>query len=257
MFVNMLKSSYKTCLLVSEENENVIEVQKDKQGKYIVCFDPLDGSSNIDCLVSIGSIFGIYKRKSDQSSIPNVSDALQSGRNLVAAGYSIYGSATMIVLSVGSGVQGFMLDPAIGEFILTNQNMKIKPRGNIYSINEGYTKFWDKAVTEYVQNKKFPPDGKKPYGARYVGSMVADVHRTVLYGGIFIYPASSDAPKGKLRVLYEAIPMEYIMEQAGGLASTGKMPILDIVPESIHQRCPVVMGSKDDVQDVIDLYSKL
>lgn len=251
LFINMIKSSYATCLLVSEENENVIEVETERQGKYIVCFDPLDGSSNIDCLVSIGSIFAIYRKVSPGP--PSLQDALQSGRNLAAAGYALYGSATMVVLSTGNGVDGFMLDPAIGEFILTDPSMRIKPRGKIYSINEGYSSLWDKQVTEYVRQKKYPESGKS-YGARYIGSMVADVHRTLKYGGIFMYPATKDSPKGKLRLMYECNPMAFIIEQAGGLAINGKIPILDIVPESIHQRSPIFLGSKEDVEDIINLY---
>lgn len=253
LFINMMKSSYGTCLMVSEENENVIEVETDKQGKYIVCFDPLDGSSNIDCLVSIGSIFAIYRRNSTDP--PSPKDALQSGRNIVAAGYGLYGSATMLVLSLGGPVNGFMLDPSIGEFILTDPNIKIKPRGKIYSINEGYAAVWDEAVSEYVHSKKHPSSGK-PYGARYIGSMVADVHRTLKYGGIFMYPATKDTPKGKLRLMYECSPMAYLIEKAGGIATTGKMPILDVVPDSIHQRCPIFLGSPDDVNEIIQLYKK-
>ncbi|XP_076336849.1 fructose-1,6-bisphosphatase 1-like isoform X2 [Tachypleus tridentatus] len=253
LFINMLKSSYTTCLLISEEDEQVIEVETDKRGKYIVCFDPLDGSSNIDCLVSIGSIFAIYRKTSPGP--PTEQDGLQSGKNIVAAGYALYGSATMVVLSTGNGVNGFMLDPAIGEFILTDPNMTMKPRGKYYSINEGYAGLWDKAVTEYVRRKKYPKNGK-PYGARYIGSMVADVHRTLKYGGIFMYPATKDSPNGKLRLLYECNPMAYIIEQAGGLASSGKIPILDLVPEKIHQRSPIFLGSREDVEEILDLYKQ-
>lgn len=248
LFVNMLQSSYTTCMLVSEENENVIEIDADKQGKYIVCFDPLDGSSNIDCLVSIGSIFAIYKKIS--SGAPNLSDALQSGRSMVAAGYALYGSATMIVLSLGNGVNGFTYDPSIGEFILTDINMRIPDQGKIYSINEGYQYLWDDSVKQYIESKKDPAKGK-PYGARYVGSMVADVHRTIKYGGIFLYPATSQNPSGKLRLLYECNPMAYLIEQAGGKASTGKQPILDVIPEKIHQRSPIFLGSPKDVDEVL------
>jgi len=251
LFVNLLKSSYTTCLLVSEENENVIEVEDKQQGKYIVTFDPLDGSSNIDCLVSIGSIFGIYKKQT--TGAPSISDALQPGRRMVAAGYALYGSATMIVLSTGQGVNGFMLDPAIGEFVLTDPNMKIKPRGKIYSLNEGYANKWDAAVKEYVNSKKAGP---KPYGGRYIGSMVADVHRTLKYGGIFMYPATADAPNGKLRLLYECNPMAFIMEQAGGRASNGSVSMLDVQPESIHQRQPIFLGSSEDVADVLACIAK-
>jgi fructose-1,6-bisphosphatase I len=253
LFINLLRSSYTTCLLVSEEDETVIEVETEKQGKYIVCFDPLDGSSNIDCLVSIGSIFSIFRKQGDEGT-PSLKDALQPGRKCVAAGYSLYGSATMMVLSTGHGVNGFMLDPAIGEFVLTDPNMKIKPRGNIYSINEGYTHNWEEPIKEYVASKKMGP---KPYGSRYVGSMVADVHRTLKYGGIFMYPSTKDAPLGKLRLLYECIPMAFIMEQAGGLAySNGTVPVLDVQPEKLHQRCPVILGSKEDVQDVLNIINR-
>ncbi|KAJ8915232.1 hypothetical protein NQ315_015455 [Exocentrus adspersus] len=253
LFINMLQSSYSTALLISEENETVIEIEIDKRGKYIVAFDPLDGSSNIDCLVSIGSIFAIMKK--EDNTIPNLKDALQSGRHVVAAGYALYGSATMLVLSTGRGVHGFMLDPSIGEFILTDKDMKVPARGNIYAINEGYTHLWDEAVKEYVQNKKDPAKGK-PYNARYVGSMVADVHRTIKYGGIFVYPATAASPKGKLRLLYECIPMAYLVTQAGGLASNGKIPILDIQPTSLHERSPIFLGSKEDVEEILDIIKK-
>jgi fructose-1,6-bisphosphatase I len=253
LFINMLRSSFTTCLMVSEENENVVEVETEKQGKYVVVFDPLDGSSNIDCLVTIGTIFGVFRKTSEGS--PSVNDALQPGRNLVAAGYAVYGSATVMVISVGNGVHSFLLDPSIGEFILTESDMKIKPRGHIYSINEGNTKNWEEPVKEYIESKKFPKSGK-PYGARYVGSMVADIHRTIKYGGIFAYPASTDAPKGKLRLLYEGFPMAFLIEQAGGLATDGTKPILDIVPESIHQRSPIFLGSKEDVEDVLAMFQK-
>ncbi|XP_046428696.1 fructose-1,6-bisphosphatase 1 isoform X1 [Neodiprion fabricii] len=250
LFINMLTSSFTTCLLISEENETVIEVEVGKQGKYIVCFDPLDGSSNIDCLISIGSIFGIYKKQEGSTGAPTVADALQPGRNLVAAGYALYGSATMLVLSIGQGVNGFMYDPAIGEFILTDQDMRIPSRGKIYSINEAHESKWSPAIKDYVHSKKYPATGK-PYNARYVGSMVADVHRTLKYGGIFMYPATTESPKGKLRLLYECIPMAYILTQAGGLATNGEMSILDIIPSTIHQRSPIFLGSKDDVEEIL------
>merc|ERR1719447_624063 len=231
-------------MLFSQEDKLLLPA-----GKYIVTFDPLDGSSNIDCLVSIGSIFAIFKKPHEGPLAPG--DALQSGRQIVAAGYALYGSATMMVLSTGQGVNGFMLDPSIGEFILTDPNMRCKEKGKIYSLNEGYANLWDPALKEFVEKKK-----SVKAGARYIGSMVADVHRTLKYGGVFMYPATSDAPKGKLRLLYECNPMAYIMEQAGGMASTGKMRILDVVPTDIHQRCPIFLGSSGDVQDIEDLYAK-
>ncbi|KAK6631458.1 Fructose-1,6-bisphosphatase [Polyplax serrata] len=253
LFVNMLKSSFTTCLLVSEENETVIEVEKDRQGKYIVCFDPLDGSSNIDCLVSVGSIFAIYRKEHDGPA--REEDALKPGKFLVAAGYALYGSATMLVLTCGQGVNGFTLDPSLGEFVLTEPSMKIPSRGKIYSINEGYSQTWSDSIREYVKEKKKPKTGK-PYGLRYVGSMVADVHRTLKYGGIFMYPATTDAPNGKLRLLYECNPMAFIITQAGGLASDGCNDILDIQPKKIHQRSPIYLGSAEDVEDVLSIIRK-
>jgi len=254
LLINMLRSSYTTCVLVSEENDQPVIIDPDRQGKYIVCFDPLDGSSNIDCLGSIGTIFAIFRKTSDGPAC--IADALQPGRNVVAAGYAMYGSATVLVLSVGSGVYSFMLDPSIGEFLLVESNMRIKPRGKIYSINEGYSKFWYEPIKDYVEGLKNPKAGAALYSARYIGSMVADVHRTIKYGGIFMYPATKDSPKGKLRLMYECIPMAFIIEQAGGIATTGIMPILDVVPDSIHQRSPVFMGSKDDVNDILECFHK-
>lgn len=213
----------------------------------------MDGSSNIDCLVSIGSIFSIYRKQHDGA--PTVQDALQPGNQIVAAGYALYGSATAIVLGLGSGsgVNGFTYDPAIGEFILTEPNMRVPEKGKIYSINEGYASDWEAGVYNYIAAKKDPSKGK-PYGARYVGSMVADVHRTIKYGGIFIYPATKSAPNGKLRLLYECNPMAYLVTQAGGLASNGKINILDIVPQKIHERSPVFLGSKKDVEEALEYY---
>ncbi|XP_059403152.1 fructose-1,6-bisphosphatase isozyme 2-like [Carassius carassius] len=186
------------------------------------------------------------------TAVKAISSAVRkAGQNQEAL--QLYGSATMIVLSTGQGVNCFMLDPAIGEFILVDRDVKIKKRGKIYSLNEGCALYFDPAVTEYLQKKKIPEDGSAPYGARYVGSMVADVHRTLVYGGIFLYPANVKSPKGKLRLLYECNPMAFIMEQAGGMATTGTTNILDIQPESLHQW---VMGSPDDVQEYISIYQK-
>ncbi|XP_068616791.1 fructose-1,6-bisphosphatase 1-like [Brachionichthys hirsutus] len=254
LVINMLKSSFTSCVLVSEENEKAIIIEPERRGKYIVCFDPLDGSSNIDCLVSIGTIFAIYRKATDDE--PCEEDALQPGRNLVAAGYALYGSATMMVICTGQGVNCFMLDPSIGEFILVHRNVSIKKRGKIYSLNEGYARYFEPAVTEYLQKKKFPQDGTEPYAARYIGSMVADVHRTLMYGGIFLYPGNMKSPSGKLRLLYECNPMAYIMEHAGGMASTGLQDILDIQPRSIHDRAPVAMGSTEDVLEYVAICEK-
>jgi len=253
LFINMVKSSYSTCLLVSEENDEAITVDPDEQGKYIVTFDPLDGSSNIDCLVSIGTIFGIYKKQHQGKTVEK--DALQPGKQMVAAGYALYGSATVIVLATESSVNMFMLDPSVGEFVLTDSNMKIKPKGKIFSINEGYAQYWDKAMTEYIRRKKYPDDGSSPYGARYIGSMVADVHRTLVYGGLFAYPATTKSPQGKLRLLYEAAPMSFIMKVAGGKSTDGHQDILDIVPTTIHQRVPIILGSSQDVDEYLKVVS--
>jgi len=249
LFINMLESSFTCCLLVSEENETAIEVDTKRAGKYIVTFDPLDGSSNIDCLVSIGSIFGIFRKPEGVTSLQEM--ALQSGRNMVAAGYALYGSATMMVIGINNEVNGFMLDPSIGEFVLTDPNMKIPKKGKIYSLNEGYEKKWEPAIKDFVRNKK-----ETGYSMRYIGSMVADVHRTIKYGGIFLYPKTVDAPKGKLRVLYECFPMAYILELAGGAASDGCKPILDIVPDGLHVRSPIYLGNKEDVDQVVQLIAK-
>jgi len=253
LFINMLRSSYACCLLVSEENETVVEIETEHQGKYIVCFDPLDGSSNIDCLVSVGTIFAIYKKDNDNP--VEEADALRPGREMVCAGYALYGSATALVLATQDGVHNFMLDPSIGEFLLTQENIKIPVSGKkIYSINEGYSCSWDKAVTEFVRRRKDVP---KPYAARYVGSMVADVHRTLLYGGIFMYPATKDAPQGKLRLLYECNPIAFIIEKAGGSATNGHMRILDVQPSKLHQRQPFFVGSANEVAEIIQLYKEL
>jgi fructose-1,6-bisphosphatase I len=249
LFINQMSSSFNVGIMISEENEQVIVVEPKKRGKYIVAFDPLDGSSNIDCLVSIGSIFGIWKVKGDK--FPTVEDALQPGRQMVAAGYALYGSGCMVVISTGGPPSGFTLDPNIGEFVLTHKDMQIKPRGSIFSINEAYAKYWEQGVHKYVEKCKYPPEGKSPYNARYIGSMVADVHRTLIYGGIFMYPASKKSPKGKLRLLYECCPMAFIMEKAGGKATDGKQDVLDIIPTELHQRSACFLGSKEDVDELL------
>ncbi|KAL8515141.1 hypothetical protein ACS0TY_014012 [Phlomoides rotata] len=220
VFVKALISSGRTCILVSEEDEEATFVEPNYRGKYCVVFDPLDGSSNIDCGVSIGTIFGIYALENGQE--PKLEDVLQPGKNMVSAGYCMYGSSCTLVISTGSGVNGFTLDPSLGEFILTHPNIKIPKKGKIYSVNEGNAKNWDVPTAKYVERCKFPTDGSPSKSLRYIGSMVADVHRTLLYGGIFLYPADKKSPTGKLRVLYEVFPMSFLMEQAGGQAFTGK-----------------------------------
>lgn len=253
VFVKALVSSGRTCILVSEEDEEATFVEPSKRGKYIVVFDPLDGSSNIDCGVSIGTIFGIYLVK--ENGEPTIEDVLQPGKNMLAAGYCMYGSSCTFVLSTGTGVNGFTLDPSLGEFILTHPDIKVPKKGKIYSVNEGNAKNWDGPTTKYVENCKFPKDGSSPKSLRYVGSMVADVHRTFLYGGIFLYPADKKSPNGKLRVLYEVFPMSFLMEQAGGQAFTGKQRALDLVPTKLHERSPIFLGSYEDVEEIKALYA--
>lgn len=251
VFMKALISSGRTCILVSEEDEEATIVEPSKRGRYSVVFDPLDGSSNIDCGVSIGTIFGIYSLKEVE---PTVNDVLQPGKNMVAAGYCMYGSSCTLVLSTGSGVNGFTLDPSLGEFILTHPDIKIPKKGKIYSVNEGNAKNWDAPTTKFVEKCKFPVDGSSPKSLRYIGSMVADVHRTLLYGGIFLYPADKKSPNGKLRVLYEVFPMSFLLEQAGGQSFTGKERALDLVPKNIHERSPIFLGSYDDVEVIKELY---
>ncbi|XP_006645074.1 fructose-1,6-bisphosphatase, cytosolic [Oryza brachyantha] len=253
VFVKALVSSGRTCILVSEEDEEATFVDPAMRGKYCVCFDPLDGSSNIDCGVSIGTIFGIYMIKDKENA--TLEEVLQPGKNMVAAGYCMYGSSCTLVLSTGNGVNGFTLDPSLGEFILTHPEIKVPKKGKIYSVNEGNAKNWDEPTAKYVEKCKYPTDGSSPKSLRYVGSMVADVHRTFLYGGIFLYPADKKSPNGKLRVLYEVFPMSYLMEQAGGQSFTGKGRALDIVPTKIHERSPIFLGSYDDVEEIKALYA--
>ncbi|KAJ1922951.1 Fructose-1,6-bisphosphatase [Tieghemiomyces parasiticus] len=256
MFVNALRSSGKVSIMVSEEEDNAIIVEEGLRGKYCVTFDPLDGSSNIDAGVNVGTIFGIYKLKNADKA--DVSELLVPGSEMVAAGYCMYGSSCNMVLTTGDGVNGYTLDTSLGEFILTHPNIRVPPRGKIYSVNEGNAAYWDDATKHYFDSVKFPKDGsgRKPYSARYVGSMVADIHRTLLYGGIFAYPADRKTAKGKLRILYECFPMAMIMEQAGGLATTGKVRMLDVVPADIHDRSPIFLGSAEDVKEAEEYFRK-
>jgi len=253
IFVNCLTFSEQVFLMVSEENEQPI-VLDEKAGGYAVVFDPLDGSSNIDANVSVGTIFGIYRKRDGEERKTTVEDALRPGNELVAAGYAVYGASTMLVITTGMGVNGFSLDPTLGEFILTHPNMKIPKKGKIYSINEGNASSWDEPTRKYIEACKKPQKGGKAKTARYIGSMVADVHRTLLYGGIFCYPADAQNKSGKLRLLYECNPIAFICEQAGGKASNGYKRILDVQPTNIHGRCPIFCGSTDDVTEVEALY---
>ncbi|KAH9005342.1 hypothetical protein EDB86DRAFT_3188654, partial [Lactarius hatsudake] len=252
IMVNALRASGKTAVLVSEELDEAIIIEDRYKGKYCVVFDPLDGSSNIDAGVNIGTIFGIYQIRPDSQG--TIADVLRPGSEMVAAGYTMYGSSANLVLSTGNGVNGYTLDTALGEFVLTHPDIKIPPRGKIYSFNEGNSLYFHPPTVNYLNSVKFPPAGKTPYSARYIGSMVADVHRTLLYGGIFGYPDDKKSKQGKLRLLYEAFPMAFLTEQAGGIATTGTKRILDIVPTQVHERTGIYLGSKDDVQEVIKFY---
>eukprot|EP00591_Stephanopyxis_turris_P000911 CAMPEP_0195519296 /NCGR_PEP_ID=MMETSP0794_2-20130614/14562_1 /TAXON_ID=515487 /ORGANISM="Stephanopyxis turris, Strain CCMP 815" /LENGTH=341 /DNA_ID=CAMNT_0040648421 /DNA_START=50 /DNA_END=1075 /DNA_ORIENTATION=- len=259
MMINALVNSGVCSVLVSEENEEPIIVPKALQGKYCVAFDPLDGSSNIDCNVSVGTIFSVYEATGDG----NVEDLLRSGAHCVCAGYCVYSSAVELVFTFrGGSVHGFCLDPTIGEFVHTRPKMMMPADGGkrIYSCNEGNAVHWDQPIKDAVDAFKNSVGGK-PYTARYVGSMVADIHRTLLYGGIYLYPADAKSPKGKLRCLYEGIPMAMIIEQAGGIASTGMFEgkiqrVLELTPDDIHCKCPIIMGGPRDVQVVYDEYKK-
>lgn len=242
------------CCMGSEELPDPIEIPAPyPRGSYILLFDPLDGSSNIDVNVSIGTIFGIYKKNSREKDKDYLmSDILQPGQKLVAAGYFIYGSSTMMVYTTGSGVHGFTLYPSVGEFLLSHENIRIPKKGKIYSVNEGNFPYWDektRALVEYFRGKE--KASGRPYTSRYVGSLVADFHRNLLKGGIFMYPADQKDPKkttGKLRLMVEANPLAMVVEQAGGYASDGKGPILKIEPTHLHQRVPLYIGSKEDVE---------
>ncbi|KAL0351588.1 UNVERIFIED_CONTAM: Fructose-1,6-bisphosphatase, cytosolic [Sesamum calycinum] len=244
VFIKALVSSGRTSILVSEEDEEATFVEPSKRGRYVLCvFDPLDGSSNIDCGVSIGTIFGIYMIQ--EGGEPKLEDVLQPGKNMLAAGYCMYGSSCTLVLSTGSGVNGFTLDPSLGEFILTHPDIKIPKKGKIYSVNEGNAKNWDGPTAKYVEKCKFPKDGSPAKSLRYIGSMVADVHRTLLYGGIFLYPADKKSPNGKL-----SLPYVVSDGRSGGQAFTGKQRALDLVPKQIHERSPIFLGSYDDVEEI-------
>jgi fructose-1,6-bisphosphatase I len=249
-FFSLLKRSGAVSVLVSEENP-AAEVVDNPKANYCLVFDPLDGSSNIDCNVSVGSIWGVYRKT--HAGAGSAADVLRPGAELVSAGYCMYGSSTQIVMTTGHGVHIFTLDPAAGEFLLTSHNVRVPdaPKA-IYSVNEGNSALWDAPTRDFVAGCKA---AKPAFSARYVGSMVADVHRTLLYGGIFMYPADAKSPAGKLRLLYEGNPMAMIMEQAGGLATTGKTRILDIMPRDIHERVPVFLGCRRDVEKVIALYA--
>ena len=244
--IEHLSDSGEFYALASEEVDDAIFPEKGKDGKYVIALDPLDGSSNIDVNVNVGTIFSIYKKYCE-----GVENFFQEGYKQVAAGYVVYGSSTMMMYTTKNGTHGFTLDPSVGSYLLSHPNLKMPSRGKIYSINEGYSQRWDDSLRKYIENIK-----SNNYSARYIGSMVADVHRTLLKGGIFAYPGDKKNPCGKLRLLYEAAPMSLLIEQAGGRATDGNVEILSIKAGSLHQRTPVFMGSKEDIDDLMG-YIKL
>lgn len=252
IFIEAMRSSGKCALLVSEEEEDVIFFKGNGDARYAVACDPIDGSSNLDAGVSVGTIFGIHKLA--DGSTGTKEDILKPGTELLAAGFTMYGASAQLVMTMrGGGVNGFTLDNSFGEFILTHPNMRIPKSRAIYSVNEGNSLYWEDHVKGYFESLKQPQGGSagKPYSARYIGSMVADAYRTLLYGGVFAYPADKKSPKGKLRILYECAPMAMVFENAGGQALNSKMTrMLEVVPEHIHDRSGIFMGSWDEIEKV-------
>jgi fructose-1,6-bisphosphatase I len=253
-FIRVFESGGEICGIASEENDDYVAFNDEvaKNGKYVVLFDPLDGSSNIDVNVSIGTIFSVYKRKSQRGTLATLEDMLQPGTDQIAAGYVLYGSSTMLVYTTGNGVNGFTLDPSIGEFCLSHPNMQTPETGRLYAMNEGNIDECEQGVRDYIRFcQQVHPDTNKPYSGRYIGSLVADFHRNLIKGGIYIYPATNQSPEGKLRLLYECNPLAMIAEQAGGLATAGTQRVLDIKPERLHQRVPFFVGSKQMMEKAI------
>ena len=253
-FINAFEQGGEVCGIASEENDDFVafKSEQSKNGKYIVLFDPLDGSSNIDVNVSIGTIFSIYKRISPIGTEAPLEDMLQVGTAQIAAGYVLYGSSTMLVYTTGNGVNGFTLDPSIGEFCLSHPMMKMPEIGRMYAMNEGNIFECEQGLRDYVNYCQSRENQTgMPYSGRYIGSLVADFHRNLIKGGIYIYPDVLSAPEGKLRLLYECNPLAFIAEQAGGLATTGRKRILEIKPERLHQRVPYYVGSKLMVEKVM------
>lgn len=256
IFINAMKGSGNVKVLVSEEQEDLI-IFEGNSGNYAVCCDPIDGSSNLDAGVSVGTIFGVYKLL--PGSTGTINDVLRSGTEMVAAGYTMYGASAHLMLTTGQGVNGFTLDTHLGEFILTHPDLKIKDNKKIFSVNEGNSYYWNDDIKKYIASLKEPSaaNNNKPYSARYIGSMVADVHRTLLYGGVFGYPADSKSKTGKLRVLYECFPMALLLEQAGGKAVNDKGErILDLVPKKIHERSGIWLGSNEEMDKLLSFIKK-
>lgn len=257
--IHRLERTGVLCAMASEENADLIKVpDRFKRGDYILIFDPLDGSSNIDVNINVGTIFSIHKRTSPSDEDVTLADVLQRGTEQVAAGYFLYGSSTMLVYTAGDGVHGFTLDPSVGEFLLSHPDIRIPERGKVYSVNESYYHYWDDPTRRIVEHfKSRDNDRGAPYSLRYVGSLVADFHRNLLNGGIFMYPMdyrNPQKPQGKLRLLCEASPLAFVAEQAGGAATDGHGRILDIQPTELHERVPLFIGSKQDVETAMRIY---
>ncbi|HKO16359.1 MAG TPA: class 1 fructose-bisphosphatase [Gemmatimonadaceae bacterium] len=255
IIIKAMDHTGRLCAMASEEEPGIIQIPEHfKCGKYVLCFDPLDGSSNIDVNVPVGTIFSVM-RKITRGRHGEMEDLLQPGRRQVAAGYIIYGSSTMLVYTTGQGVHGFTLDPSIGEFLLSHPNVRIPDNGRYLSVNDSYEQFWDDQVRMLMRRYRGLDGEPRALSVRYVGSLVADFHRNLLGGGIFAYPANRKTPNGKLRLLYEANPLSFIVEQAGGGASDGRQRVLDIAPTELHQRTPLYIGSKSAVEMAKEMVS--
>ena len=256
-FIRAFQNGGEVCGIASEENDDFLafDSQSAQNANYVVLFDPLDGSSNIDVNVSIGTIFSIYRRISAVGSVATLEDMLQPGTQQVASGYVLYGSSTLLVYTTGNGVNGFTLDPSIGEYFLSHPNMKMPENGRLYSVNEGNLNDFDPQLRSYLAYCQSNENQTgKPYSGRYIGSLVADFHRNLIKGGIYIYPTVPSAPNGRLRLLYECNPLAFLAEQAGGLATDGKQRILEIKPTALHQRVGFYIGSKRMVEKAMGLH---
>lgn len=265
LFCNCLRSTGRTGIIASEEEDVPVAVEETFSGNYIVVFDPIDGSANIDTALTTGSIFGIYgpdeqclvdyddddSSELDQERQKCVISVCQPGSNLLAAGYCLYSSSVVFTISIGQGVHAFTLDPAYGEFVLTHEDIKIPKTSNIYSFNEGNYDLWDEKLKKYLDHLKQPRENGKPYSGRYIGCLVGEIHRMLLVGGVYGNPDNKKAKNGNLRLLYECAPMSYLVEQAGGKATDGRRRILDIKPDQIHQRTPIYIGSPDEVDKLL------
>lgn len=244
VFISVFKQSGLVCRLASEEMEGIYHIPENCPiGRYTLLYDPIDGSSNVDINLNVGSIFAIRQQEGEDLD-GSGQDLLQSGRKQIAAGYILYGPSTMLVYSIGTGVHAFVLDPSLGEFVLASENIKIPQHGAVYSANEGNFWQWDESIRNYIRYMH----RHEGYTARYGGAMVSDLHRLLFQGGVFLYPGTQKKPEGKLRLLYEAAPMAYLVEQAGGLASNGQEAILDVIPTQLHARTPVIIGSQENVE---------